>query len=98
MVRVSEKERRGISRSHITPPGRLRAGSDRVQNKVQKRKGHRLNDGLLMYMSLRINVVRRGGLEPPRCYSLAPQASASANSAISAGKTIFSAARWAPLA
>jgi hypothetical protein len=29
-------------------------------------------------------MVRRGGLEPPRCYSLAPQASASANSAISA--------------
>src|SRR5215475_74407 len=29
-------------------------------------------------------MVRRGGLEPPRCYPLAPQASASANSAISA--------------
>jgi hypothetical protein len=29
-------------------------------------------------------LVRRGGLEPPRCYPLAPQASASANSAISA--------------
>ena len=31
---------------------------------------------------LGVSVVRGGGLEPPRCYSLAPQASASANSAI----------------
>ncbi|MDB4931662.1 MAG: hypothetical protein JWM10_4146 [Myxococcaceae bacterium] len=29
-----------------------------------------------------VTLVRGGGLEPPRCYSLAPQASASANSAI----------------
>ena len=28
-----------------------------------------------------VRAVRRGGLEPPRCYPLAPQASASANSA-----------------
>src|SRR5581483_8157785 len=34
--------------------------------------------------NLLIYLVRRGGLEPPRCYPLAPQASASANSAISA--------------
>jgi hypothetical protein len=34
-------------------------------------------------------LVRRGGLEPPRCYPLAPQASASANSAISAGEVYF---------
>ena len=31
-----------------------------------------------------LNMVRRRGLEPRRCYSLAPQASASANSATSA--------------
>ena len=30
-----------------------------------------------------LNLVRRGGLEPPRCYPLTPQASAFANSAIS---------------
>src|SRR5579875_3339462 len=34
-------------------------------------------------------LVRRGGLEPPRCYPLAPQASASANSAISARENYF---------
>ena len=35
-------------------------------------------------------MVRRGGLEPPRSYPLAPQASASANSAISASRrTIY---------
>jgi hypothetical protein len=33
-----------------------------------------------------VGVVRKGGLEPPRCYPLAPQASASTNSAICAGR------------
>jgi hypothetical protein len=37
------------------------------------------------FLAKLLKLVRRGGLEPPRCYSLAPQASASANSATSAG-------------
>jgi hypothetical protein len=36
-----------------------------------------------------LNMVRRAGLEPARCYPLAPQASASANSATSAGGTLL---------
>jgi hypothetical protein len=35
-----------------------------------------------------LNLVRRAGLEPARCYPLAPQASASANSATSAWVTL----------
>ena len=36
-----------------------------------------------------VTLVRGGGLEPPRCYSLAPQASASANSAILATDAVY---------
>ena len=36
-----------------------------------------------------LNLVRRAGLEPARCYPLAPQASASANSATSAWVTLI---------
>jgi hypothetical protein len=39
-------------------------------------------------------LVRGGGLEPPRCYPLAPQASASANSAISARLNLLLRGCW----
>ncbi len=50
--------------------------------------------------AVRYNMVRRAGLEPARCYPLAPQASASANSATSAnsGLTSFDPASSLPAA
>jgi hypothetical protein len=42
-------------------------------------------DAQFVVESRAICFVREGGLEPPRCYPLAPQASASTNSATRAG-------------
>src|SRR6478735_8083542 len=45
------------------------------------------NAGLDQRLNLLLRLVRSEGLEPPRCYSLPPQGSASTNSATSAWET-----------
>ena len=89
-----------VSKTAPLGPERSQTAPGDIGSKIRSktRRAERVAIGPFDQISFGINLVRRGGLEPPRCYPLAPQASASANSAISALRRTTSSCSFAQVA